>query len=174
MNNINLLPKKNVKKDHSRVILTLRLSAIGLSCLVVGLSLWLFYARFDTTVATQKQKQQELSSSLEQLQSRAVKVLLLEERLTDIGKILPQRSTYENLISQVSSLLPSTVSIDQLSIKTGTLSITISAPSISILNNVSDTFSGLVSKKQLFRLVTIDAITIDNGKNSLTMKATLL
>lgn len=174
MNNINLLPRKTISKEHSRILRILRTGAVSISIVVGVFAVLLFTARFDTTLAQQKKKQEELTSAFNQLQSRAVKVLLLENRLTTISTIISSRSSYESVIMQLTSLFPASIKVEQFTVKEKSLSMVLSAPSLSSLTTVSDTLSGLVEKKQLLQSVSIDSIIVENGKNSLTIKATVL
>ena len=110
------------------------------------------------------------------LNTRTAKLLHIKDRLASIAKILKGRSSYDVLLSQVQLMVPQDVTVDDIEVQKGSLTMTLSSTSLLSLSNFLDSIADITTNRQLFSSVAINSIMADStiGKYSVVVKAKVL
>jgi len=172
-NTINLLPnKKGGQGTDEKLAKRLRIFATLALSIVILLSVGLYLAiQFNIGLPA---KSTTTSTLLQN--PKAVKLLLVKDRLKNISMVLSQRNQYNTVLGAIVDNAPADVSFDSVNIDQNTLDITTSSASLESLGTLLDQLTELVDKKQLLKSYSLTSIGVTEGQStySMTLKAIIL
>lgn len=159
---INLISDKRkgaLRRDRS--IKIAQRFAIFFLIFVLAVSAALFFAIQNTSLTALSQKEKNDTQTLSFLQQKIVSLFYLDERLKSIDSLIKGRLALEVAIGKIIAGLPNSASIDTFSLDKQNLSITISATSLTPLNDFLNFFIDEATKKELITKITVSSITVD-------------
>lgn len=179
MNNaINLLPKTKETKTvhHSSRIKVVRALAMGSLFLVVIFSIVLFILVNFSPLPSLQEEEQERLTEFSRSRPKMAKIVLMNDRLGDISKILKKRTYYNLAIDQMQAELPVDARIDMLKIDKQAISVTVTSGSLLSLENFLENISKLTEQKKFIGQLTLSKLTANtqNAQYSLSLDMTLL
>ena len=113
-----------------------------------------------------QQQDRTITTNLSLVQQKIIKFLLIRDRLQSINPLLQNKSKVDTLITAFSQGLPASVTVDTFSLTKNNMSLTVSSSSLSSLGTFLDFMLEKVSKKELFKKITITRFTSD-GTNGI-------
>ena len=174
MNNINLVVAQN--NTGGKGVYFARLIAGVLLCIVVILSLILFFLKthYSSDLLTQEQSVVVRDSAA--LQPKAAKLNLLEKRLFDIASIINARIPTDTLLHTFLDILPNDTSMDSISISKNSIALVVSSASLVSLNTYLNSLVTLSEQKHIINTLLLDNLSENQGegKYSMSLKITLL
>lgn len=164
--NINLLLRTDEESlKQKRRIRILNLAAVA-SLIAIGLiSLSLFILIQTASFSSINKEQEDALKIMSQFQSRQAKLLILNNRVENIDKILKVRKDLSKTMSSLLVKVPNNLSIDDFEVDDK--SVVISGQSMSLfsigefINNLTD----MVLKKEIIKSLTLNSLTLDGGRN---------
>jgi hypothetical protein len=170
---INLLPGKT--KQTSSLLKkreTLRIIAIGSLFAVSFLSIILFMLIALSPLPSLRQREKDEGKRLSFFNDMIVKILLTNDRLTQIKHIFQTRPVYSQPIDVVRKLIPPNAAIEEIHLDNKIVSITISSTSLSPLDEFIRALVSYNTSSRLFRKITLVSLlqNFDKGKYMLTFK----
>ncbi len=159
---INLISNK--RKEALRRERSIKISqraAIFSLIFVIALSASLFFIIQNTQLGGLSQKEKNDTQTLSFLQQKILKLFYIDERLKGVESLIKSRSSLENTISQIIQGMPSNATVDSFGLNKQNLSITISASSLTPLNQFLNFLMDKAAKKEVVSKITISSITVD-------------
>lgn len=160
-NEINLLYNKKQAKNSqlaSRVKI-LRFFAVGLLCLVSLFSIVLFLLVVSSPLPSLIKQKDTLVASLSQSHDVILQQTLLSTRLSEIEKIIKNRSDFSGLISLFEKGLPENAVINQISVEKKIVNFTFSADNLDDITTYLDGLKANVKQKKSFTNVYVVSLT---------------
>lgn len=159
---INLITtSKNLSSKKERSLHILQYSAVIFLVFVILSSLILFILNTNSLLVKSLQDEKVISDNLVFVKNKVVTYFLIKNRIKDINDILKTRTNFEDLILQMKNAFPLDVVINAFFIKKGTLSFVVNSTSLDSIKKISDFLADEVSKKQLFKKITINSLVVD-------------
>ncbi|HET9947073.1 MAG TPA: hypothetical protein VFQ63_03350 [Patescibacteria group bacterium] len=174
---INLLPQRRENFLRSEKTLAgVRLAAALSLVLIICLAIILFVLRRSISSTTTKAQEATLHATLALGKDKAVRQLLLVDRLTHIQSILTNRSSIEAKMDTIQKQLNPSVKILTFSLDQKSFDMSISSASLDDIQSAIDNMTELLRAKKTFKKLTIDNVIADEktGKFILVIKADML
>lgn len=173
---INLVSTQSheVEKKMQRLVMVRAIAIILLSSIAI-LSVIIFALNLSTPIASIKKQETGTLADISGLHSTEGGIFLAKDRVNNIQNIMSNRNNYSDLISQLSSNVPSGLSVDLLSIDQNKINITVSGQSLDSINKFVDYFAGLANNKKLISNVNIQNLALNSftAKYSVSLNAVL-
>lgn len=134
--------------------------AMSFLAVVIILSVLSFYLN-RTQIVTLDQENSIISSQISQSQQKIITLLLVKDRLHQITNILKSHNSFNGILSDIISSLPSDVHIDTFSINKKKLSVTFSSQSLFSLQQVFSSAQDMLQKKNFFNKITVNSLVED-------------
>lgn len=131
-------------------------------------SIVLFLINLRFSVNSIKKEQQVIIQNLSAYDQVAARMFLLNSRLSDISTILGNRKNYNGLLNEITSDVPPSVLIDELSIGNEGLTVGLSSVSLLDLNDYLDKHFSFSSKS----LTSITLNSLSSSSEGYTMQIT--
>lgn len=164
---INLI--KNEKQEINYTFIKqaalLHIIAVGMLFVVSFLSVLLFILITLSPLPSLRQREKNESKQLSYFSDSMAKVLLTDDRLTEIKTLLSKRSTYSKIVNPVKSLLPGNTLLEEIRLDNKKAYLTITSPTLEPLNTTVDQLSKLNSSSRQFKQITISSLYHDFEKN---------
>lgn len=174
---INLLPSKNVGfLEREETILGARIIAIFSVIVVICGAITVFFLQKNYSVAALTSQQENLKSQLSLVQGKVNKQLTLVDRAKKIEAIIKKRPDMVNKISFVEKQVPSTVTIQTISVSETDMTLQVTSSSLASLQQLIDALTALINKKTFLQKLTIDNIIVNqqDGTYSVGVKGIFL
>ncbi len=163
-NNINLVsPDINNLSKQAKILRRFKIIAtvIVIGVGITSIALFLLNRIFSPQAIIVQQD--SVRASIAALQTKHAKILLLNQKLNDIFKILKSRTNYDLVLANILNQPGNDISVTSLSLNKKKISLVVSSFSLISINNFIDMLKGMVDKKQLLKNVTINNLSL-NGK----------
>ncbi len=153
--------------DHGRLAQskkTLKIVKIAAGALLAFLSivsLVFFILTLQSAFFSLQEQEEELAARILPLQGKAVKVLIVGNRVKDIGSILERRTGFDGAMQAVISAIPPGVNILSFEINNKNVSLVVSASSLRGIDKALDNLMVLAKPNKLFTKVTLEGLTVD-------------
>ncbi len=165
MSDINLLRKKaQNSKSSERTLRVLRRTSFIFLFLTAISSIGLFLLNFTSPTSSLQREESKLTSSIAVYQDKAIKFLVINERVKNISTVIAKRKSYWKNIGGVINSLPSNVGVDSLSVNNNKISIVSSSESLLAINTFLDNLTSFSLKKQFFGKVSLTDLTFDTER----------
>ena len=176
-NNINLISNQNVELEKElRRLKKFRL--ISLTCLIAVslVSVVIFVLNLTLPLDSVKKEQGATAANIATFHNKLVTYTLITDRVTNISNILSQRGNYMPQIDAVVGKVPSDVTVDQLNVETGGITLSVSSTSLLSINKFMDDIVSFSNQKKVIKDLVIQSFSLDanTGKYALDLKATIL
>lgn len=170
------LASGGVRAPSDRIYKILRIVAFLTLFIVASSSILAFIATRQISIPSIKKDQNTTLYSLSFLRKKEAKVLIINDRLKNIGGVLKERKNYLNTVTAI--LKETTgVSATTLSVDKDTIELTVSSSSLLSINNFLNNLISSTTKRTIkIRDLSIESLTLNRqgGNYSLSVKAKLL
>ena len=175
-NNINLISNQNVELEKElRRLKKFRL--ISLICLITVslVSVLIFVLNLTLPLDSVKKEQATTAVSVVTFHKKLVMYTLITDRIKNISNILSQRGNYIPQIDEVLGKIPADVSVDELNVKTGAISVFVSSATLLSINKFMDDMVSFAEKGKVINDLIIQSFSLDaaSGKYSLGLTANI-
>jgi hypothetical protein len=174
--NINLLlctDEESLK--HKKRIKTLNSFAIG-SLICVGLiSLGIFVWVQAINLESIRKEQEDVLTKMSGLQSRQVKLFVLNNRVENINKILETRNDLSKTANDLLTKIPSNLSVDNFEVDDKSVAISGQSKSLAVIGEFINNLTDMVYKKEIIKSLTLNSLMLNEGRNiyEISIKADL-
>jgi len=159
--------------SKSKALRILRIAALFSIAFVLIASISLFLLISSISPDKIKEQEDKILFSIKYLHEKEAKILIINNRISDISKILESRDNYDLLMNAFLEKIPKDTSINSLEIGKNKVTLTVSSDSLSSLDNLIDSFIDMVGKQQIINNLTIESLASDqkSGVYLLSIKA---
>ncbi|OGH39346.1 MAG: hypothetical protein A3B44_02180 [Candidatus Levybacteria bacterium RIFCSPLOWO2_01_FULL_38_21] len=159
--------------QKSRLLRILRITALASITLILIASVSLFLLINSTSTDKIKKEEDKILFSIKYLHDKEAKILIINERLNGISKILGSRGNYDLLMNAFLQKIPQDTSVDSFGVDKNKIVLTVSSDSLSSMDDLIDSFIDMVEKQQIIKNLTIESLTSDriSGIYILSIKA---
>ena len=159
--------------QKSRLLRILRITALASITLILIASVSLFLLINSTSTDKIKKEEDKILFSIKYLHDKEAKILIINERLNGISKILGSRGNYDFLMNAFLQKIPQDTSVDSFGVDKNKIVLTVSSDSLSSMDDLIDSFIDMVEKQQIIKNLTIESLTSDriSGIYILSIKA---
>ncbi|MBI2430430.1 MAG: hypothetical protein HYV39_00195 [Candidatus Levybacteria bacterium] len=163
-NDINLLKggKANRLRQEKLLRFLQRGSIISLAAVVVC-SMLFFFLNTKSPAISLREEEKAVISKMTAHQKSAVKLLLIEGRTRDILTILEKRSVLDNMVKNISELVPEGVRVDSLQIDRKNFSMIVRSSSLMSLDTLLNRAVLLTENKKIAK-VTMEGLSMDKNR----------
>lgn len=165
---INLIDYKNNFK-HAREFRgqkPLRFVAVGLLFFVSALAIILFMLIALSPIPQLKINQKNASLNLGLLNKDIAKLSLVKDRAKAVNLLLKKRSDYNSALDSLDAVIPAGVSIESVSTKSDTISVTVSSKSLKLLDNFTKNLELSQESVNKFSKIKIISISTEDKKDT--------
>lgn len=157
---INLLPQqtKNTAVILGKLQLIRGIAIIilfGVSFLSLAISLLIAFSPLPKL----KQTESELLANMTALHPKIAKQMVLSERMTQVSKVISQRSDYGKTMELLQTILPPSVRIDEVKITPKDISVRFSSTSLATIDDGIQNVRAYNDKEKAFSRVTIESVS---------------
>jgi hypothetical protein len=165
--NINLLLRTDEESlKRKRRIKILNFAAV-ISLMIVGLiSLSLFMLIQVVSPESLGKEQENALREISQFQSRQAKLLILNNRVENIDKILKIRKDLSKTTNSLLAKIPSELSIDDFEVDDKSVIITGQSKSLFVIGEFINNLTDMVRNKEIIKSLTLNSLALDEGKNT--------
>ena len=162
-NGINLLRGKvrGQLEREKKIIRTLRVVSIVLLFSVVSSAAVLFVFTAKSNLYSLQKEQTGLLSQLSRFNAKAAKLLLTENRVKDISKIIDNRSNFDKTISLVTEVLPANIIVDSFTLDKKNITMSFRSSSLSSINTLLEKFTDMTKERTFIAKLTMNQLSID-------------
>jgi hypothetical protein len=164
-NSINLLTSKNKNKSLSGVFTKLRILrfiAVFFLFGVAASSIMLFILIALSPLPTLQSQERAASEALGQQQLDMGKIALVNERGERISDFLSKRQSFDTIIEQVQSKMPSGgITVTAFTITNNNISVTVSSKSLALLDQFLNKLMETAAEKKDFSRIVLSDFSID-------------
>lgn len=174
---INLVSSKtNQIEKQLKNLKVLQIVAISSLAIVLLISILIFLITVTLPVASVKKEQEQTLSNISSLSEKLVKYSLINDRLSNISDIVKERKDYSKIANSILNKLPADLSVDAMTMDSGTFSLVVSGTSLTEINSFIDDVSVLGDKGDIIKNLLLQSLiaNADNGKYILTLQADIL
>lgn len=174
---INLVSSKtNQIEKQLKNLKVLQIVAISSLAIVLLISILIFVITVTLPVESVKKDQEQTLSNISSLSEKLVKYSLINDRLSNISDIIKERKDYSKIANSILDKLPTGLSVDAMTIDSGTFSLVVSGTSLTDINSFIDDVSVLGDKGDIIKNLLLQSLiaNADNGKYILTLQADIL
>jgi hypothetical protein len=132
---INLVIKKENNTPKKKQVDLLKRVSFGILFIVAFLSVIFFLLNLRFSVTSIKKQQKAVIQNLSTYDQTAIKIFLLNSRLSDISRILNSRVKYNESVGKIIFSVTPSMTVEDFSVNKKKLSITIISPSLLDLND---------------------------------------
>lgn len=168
--NINLIDKRSVEDSKKTRLKKLKNFSFALLFFVGLLSLIVFLLNYRFSVRYVRKQQEDIIKKITIYDETAVKIILLNSRLSDVSKVLNRRSKYNEKMSKILDGVKGATTIDGFEVNENEVSITASSTSLSSLDDFLNNLLKMVDLK-LFSNVILEEISEDGARFSVKIRA---
>lgn len=164
---INLL--RNTKAQllqKKKSVAILRWISYGSLVFVLISALVVFFLKLESPLPALKQQESQAKSQLSLQNERIIKYLFVEQRTTEIADILGKRRRYDQTAKTVTSGIPASLAIRDLSIEDSAIKISLAGTSLLLINDAISYIDGLVGTNKAFQQVVLDTMSYDTSSQS--------
>ncbi len=177
MNEINLAPGRSVEVENQfkqqKIVKILALCSI----ICVGLISIIFFAiTLLLPINAVKNSQNQTLQGISQLHQRIVTVVLTQDRVHNIQILLNKRKDYPQIVNQFMTILPSDLTVTQMILDNGSLSITVTGASLMSMNDYINGLIDSVNKNSKISNFSIQSLVYNSDLSvyRLTFQADIL
>lgn len=168
--NINLIDKRSVEDSKKSRLKKLRNFSFALLFFVGLLSLIVFLLNYRFSVSYIRKQQEDVIKKITIYDETAVKIILLNSRLSEISKVLNGRSKYNEKMSKILDGVKGATTIDEFEVNKNEILITASSTSLSSIDIFLNNLLKMVNSKLLSN-VSLEEISEDGAKFSVKIRA---
>lgn len=174
-NGINLLGKRNqvAVTPAARRLWRVRLIAIWALFGISGLSIILFLLIALSPLPSLLQQEKKALLTLSSQHQEIAKLLFLQDRLQTTSKIIAKRSDFDAKLQAVQNQMPPGIEITAMSIDSEGITVTVSSPSLSLLDTFTNNLLQNVEEKRDFSEVVMSKLLTNQQKNTFSMTMSL-
>lgn len=165
--NINLLLHANedvLRREKKLKLLNLVAGIFIATVGLVSLAVFILIQIFNPEPIIKQQ--QEISKQISLLQDRQLKLVILNNRIENIDKILSIRRDLSKATNSLLAKVPSQLSIDNFEIDEKGAVVSGQSGSLSVIGQFIANFTDMVRKKEIIKSLTLTSLTLDEGKNT--------
>lgn len=166
---INLASASGKTKEKTKKLRNLRIGSFILLFFVGVLSVVVFLLNFLSPLNSIKAQQDAVLASITQSQDKAVKISIVNERVSSILKIYKERSDYTEVLDLVLSNVTEGIRISGLNIDKSSLSITISSISLLTLNNFLNSLVDSAKQNSQIKSVFMESLSASETSSAYFM-----
>ncbi len=164
--NINLLLRTDEESLKRKKRIKILNFAAAASLIGVGLiSLSLFILIQVASPESVNREQADAFKKMSQFQGRQVKLLILNNRIENIDKILKIRKDLSKIMSSLLVKIPNNLSIDDFEVDSKSVIITGQSRSLFLIGEFINNLTDMVRKKEVIKSLTLNSLTLDESKN---------
>ena len=171
---INLVSGKSyqLEKELKRLKI-IRIAAVTSLVFVSFISILLFIITVTLPISAVKKDQQQTLSNIGVLDKKLIKFSLINDRINNISDIMKKRKNYSLISDSLFSKAPSNLSIDDFSIESDKVNLTVSDTSLITINQFIDDIIIFGDTGKIIKNVSIQSLilNVSSGKYSLSMQA---
>lgn len=174
---INLVSGKayQLEKELKRLKVLRIVSVVSLIS-VASISIILFLIIILLPISSVKKDQEKTLSNIALLRGKLTKYSLINDRIKNISEINRTRKDYSTITNSIIDKVPSSLSVDILTIEDGVMSVSVGGVSLIPINEYIDIIIEMGDKKQGIKNLTVESLVLNNntGKYILTLQADIL
>lgn len=166
-NDINLLitrPKKDLAKLAKKLKI-LRIIAMVSLFLIAGTSVILFIFISASPLPALKRQENTALTAIAQLHTRMGKMLLIQDQMKDISLITTKRSTFDATYTEIVSVLPKDMSLDNIRITKQAISLSLSSSVLSDIEAYLSSLKDIAEKKKVFSRIYLNGFALNKQLN---------
>lgn len=146
---INLATKKEKNTPKNKQVDLLKRASFIILFVVASLSVIVFLLNLRFSVASIKKQQKAAIQNLSTYDQTAIKIFLLNSRLSDISSILNSRVKYNDSVGKIIFSATSSMTIEDFSVSKKKLIITVLSPSLIDLNDFLNSILSYSTSKEV-------------------------
>ena len=160
---INLLRgrQKGQLLRERKLLRALRIVSIVLLLLVCFFSGFLFFFATRSSLPPLKKEEETLLSNLSTLHTKAVKLLLTQNRVKEIAGIIEKKSSFDKIIDTMTQSVPKNVSVQSFALDKKSVTMTIASSSLSPIDTMFNGLENMVRNKIFFSKLTLDSLDVN-------------
>ncbi len=166
---INLVSQTGFTPKKDKRLNGLRRVAIVLICLVGLVSIFAFILNLASPLNSIKKQQDLALASINAKQQTAVKIAIINERVSSISKIYKDRPDFTQVLNLVLSKVTSDMTTSGLNIDESSVTVTLSSPSLLPLNNFLNSLIDSAKKSDEIKSVSLDSLSVSDSSLSYLM-----
>lgn len=165
--NINLLLRTDEESLRRKKRIKIFKFAALASLVSVGLlSLVIFIFTQAASNPSIKKEQDDLLEKMSQLQSRQVKLFVVNNRVENIDKILKTRKDLSKTMNSLLAKIPSQVLVSDFEIDGKSVTITGQSKSLLAIGELINNLTDMVRKKEIIESLTLNSLILDGNRNT--------
>jgi len=165
--NINLLLRTDEESSKRKKRIKILNFAAVASLMGVGLiSLSLFILIQVINPKSFRKEQEDVLMKISQFQSRQVKLIVLNNRIENIDKILKIKKDLSKTMSSLLTKIPSKLSIDDFEVDDKSVTITGQSKSLFAIGEFINNLTDMVRNKEIIKSLTLNSLILDEGRNT--------
>lgn len=160
---INLISDNDLKNTQSDRVRKLTAISFSILFFTAFFSFLIFILNLRFSANTIRQNQQELSNALSIYDDKATKILILNNRATDINSLLKTRKDFSLVLAKIVDEKPSNVEIENFRIERNNVDMTVTSPSLLSLNEFLNNLLITESDSVKFSNILLKSLNISEG-----------
>ena len=171
---INLLKeteKKPVRNDHSLLIVRI-LSVLSISILAL-VAIVVFFLKSTSAIPKLKKEESDAFSEFASLSEKRTKLIIAQDRFTNISDIISRRPKFEEKIDFVLSHVPADITVDSMSLSNSKITFSLTTSSLAAVDQLFNNLIDTTLKKKGFTAVSYDYFNIDLKNSSYSLSIAL-
>lgn len=147
----------------------LRILAIISIFIVAISSLVLFIIIQSISPAGIRKQEVAVEGKISSLHIKEAKIIIVSRKIKDIENIISKRPKYDNLITDITNIIPENVSADNLDINDKKVGLMVTSGSLLSLNKLLDNLFDMVKNGKVIGNLTIGGISVNGNSGIYTM-----
>lgn len=136
---------------------------------IATLAVSLFALRSTSALPRLKEEETVILSNIALLHTKTAKTLFISDRLGSASEIERKRTAFDHTLDQLLQSLPQNVSLNNLRLDKKSATITVSAPSLVVIDTFIENVSQLLVVKKLFKKILVSGVAVDLRNASYTI-----
>jgi hypothetical protein len=161
---INLLLPEQDHVSHQRSLRILRIISLGSLFGIVAVSAGLFFLILASPLPGLRREETSVAAQLRGQRAKSAELFYIKERLAEVTGLLAKQPTFLAVVEKTARLLPEDAMIDRLSVETGSLSLTITSPSLLTIQSILEGMKQLKTEDSLFSTVTLSQLIYEEKR----------
>ena len=168
-NDVNLLRNAGRhRQENKKLIWISKIVSVCILLVVLFFSFLFFFLNSHSQLPDLQKEESSLLSNLSVFHTKAVKLLLTENRIKEISSIMVKRSNFDTVITAITGIIPQEIRIQSFSLDKKNATIILSSSSLSSADRLFDNLSKMVNNNKNFSKITLEDITLDTKSSEYT------
>lgn len=166
---INLASASGQTKEKTKKLKNLKIGSLALLFLVGVLSVVIFLLNLSSPINSIKVQQDAVLASITASQEKAVKIAIVNERVSSILKIYKERSDYTEILDLALSSVTGGIRMSGLNIDKSSVAITVFSTSLLSLNNFLNSIIDSANQNSKVNSVSMESLSASDASGAYTM-----